>query len=228
MTPKISIIIPVLNEGSIIDRTLSALRMDQGEELIVVDGGSTDDTIKIASRYTEKVYQFSKGRARQMNHGAENAEGDILLFLHADCKLPTGAFTLIRNTLKNDNVSFGAFDITYPNGSICLRVVSFFANLRSRITSIAYGDQGIFLRKETFLSVGGFPEIPLMEDIEISRRLKKLGKAKFLNPPITVSPRRFEKEGIVYTVLRDWRLALSYTIFKTPPEKLIKHYRDVR
>ncbi|RMG03033.1 MAG: glycosyltransferase [Nitrospirae bacterium] len=223
-----SIIIPVLNEGATLDRTLSALHIGQGEELIIVDGGSTDDTVEIASRYTEKIYKSGKGRARQMNYGAEKADGDILLFLHADCKLPSGAFTLIRNTLKNDNVSFGAFDITYPDRSICLGLVSFFANLRSRITSIAYGDQGIFLRKETFLSVGGFPDIPLMEDIEISRRLKRLGRARFITPPITASPRRFKKEGIVYTVLRDWRLALSYTIFKTPPEKLIKYYRDVR
>lgn len=224
----ISIIMPVLNEESELPHSLSKIKLGRYEELIVIDGGSTDRTLKIARGFTSRVYSCSKGRARQMNHGAERAEGKILLFLHADCLLPQGAFELIRKTLSDPKTILGAFDIRYREKGLCYRVIERGANLRSRITSIAYGDQGMFIKKQDFLMLGGFKDIPLMEDIEFSRRAKKHGRIEFLREPITVSARRFEKEGILFSVLRDWILAVSYSIFGVNPERLVRHYRDVR
>ncbi|RMG72949.1 MAG: glycosyltransferase, partial [Nitrospirae bacterium] len=168
------------------------------------------------------------GRAVQMNHGARVANSEILLFLHADCILPDGAFDLIKKTLKQSEVVLGAFDIRFNSPGTCYRVIERAANLRSRLTSVAYGDQGIFILKEQFFALGGFKEMPLMEDIEFCLRAKKRGKILFLRPPVTVSARRFEKEGLLYSVLRDWALALSYTLLGVSPERLVRYYRDVR
>ncbi len=224
----ISIIMPVLNEESELPHSLSKISLGRYEELIVVDGGSTDRTVEIARGFTSRVYSCSKGRARQMNHGADRAEGEILLFLHADCLLPQGAFELIRKTLSDSKTILGAFDIRYREKGLCYRVIESGANLRSRMTSVPYGDQGMFIRREDFQRLGGFREIPLMEDIEFGRRAKRQGKVVFLKAPLTVSARRFQKEGILYGALRDWVLALSYTLFGVNPERLVRHYRDVR
>ncbi len=219
---------PVLNEAPLLHQTLSKLNTGPYEELIVVDGGSSDSTVEIAKKFTSKVFQSLRGRARQMNHGAERAEGEILFFLHADCVPPNRAFYLIRNTLTKKNTILGAFDISYREEGVCYRLIERGANLRSRITSIAYGDQGMFIKKQDFLMLGGFKDIPLMEDIEFSRRAKKHGRIEFLREPITVSARRFEKEGILYGVLRDWILAVSYGIFGVSPQRLVRYYKDVR
>ncbi len=225
---RISIIIPVYNEEDSIARTLGSLAPGEGDEIIVVDGGSTDRTVEIAREFTGMVFISKKGRARQMNFGAGRARGEILFFLHADCIPPENALSLIRESLGDETVVMGAFDIRYSSPYHCYRVVSSSANLRSRLTSIPYGDQGIFLRKGTFESLGGFADIPIMEDIELGRRAKRVGKIAFIDTPLTVSPRRFEKEGLLYGVLRDWMLAFSYSVLGTPPEKLVRHYRDVR
>lgn len=163
-----------------------------------------------------------------MNFGAGKAGGDLLLFLHADCILPDDAFTFIRDTLNNRDVAAGAFALRIDHPGFGFRLIASMANIRSRLTSLIYGDQGLFLRKEVFKHIGGFAEIPLMEDIEISRRLKKEGKIVFIHPPVTASPRRWVKEGMLYTTLRDWTIALLYTFFKVSPERLIKHYKEVR
>jgi rSAM/selenodomain-associated transferase 2 len=219
---------PVLNEGKTLRQTLNTLNVSNNEELIVVDGGSTDDTLSVANDFTDKIFIAGKGRGSQMNFGASKAEGDILLFLHADCVLPESGFSIIRGVLKDKGVAAGAFDINIVSPKLSFRFIEFGANLRSRLTSIPYGDQGMFIKKEVFNKIGGFADMPLMEDIEISRRLKKNGGIVFVRPPIKTLPRRWLREGPVYTTLRDWVIALSYSFLKISPERLIKYYKDVR
>jgi rSAM/selenodomain-associated transferase 2 len=219
---------PVLNEADNLRDTLQHLNLSADEELIIADGGSTDDTLAIAGRFTDRVFETGTGRAKAMNFGAGKARGDVLLFLHADCVLPDNGFTLIRKALSNGHIAAGAFLLGIAHPGFGFRLIESAANMRSRMTSLIYGDQGLFLRKEVFDRLGGFADIPLMEDIEISRRLKKEGKIIFIKPPIRASPRRWLKEGMVYTTLRDWTIAFSYTFFKMSPERLIKHYKEVR
>jgi len=217
-----------LNEEKILGETLSSLYLTDNEELIVVDGGSSDRTVSVAYKYTDKVYVTKRGRGYQMNFGAERASGDILLFLHADCTLPEEGFRIIRNVLKDNRISAGAFDLSIVHPKLRFRIIEYGANLRSRITSIPYGDQGLFMKREVFEQLGGFADIPLMEDIEISRRLKRIGRIIFIRPPIKTSPRRWLKEGPVFTTLRDWAIAVSFAFFKVSPYRLMKYYEDIR
>ncbi len=228
MNAKISIIMPVYNEEANLANTLRQLSTSDDAELIIVDGGSTDKTMSIALQFTRKVYEAKSGRARVMNYGAGKAEGSILLFLHADCILPDNAFSLIRRTLDDNNVSGGAFSLRIDHRGAKFRLIEFAANLRSRIFSIVYGDQGIFLRKVTFDQIGGYADIPLMEDIEISQRLMKIGKIVLLKASIKASARRWLKEGAIYTTLRDWAIAFAYSFLKVSPHKLLEKYKDVR
>lgn len=225
---SISIIMPVLNEQEALKKNLPLLGLTPEEELIVVDGGSHDQSLDAARGFTVKVFQSKKGRAAQMNFGAQKAEGGVLLFLHADCVLPGGAFDLIRRALSVMGVSACAFDIAIDHPDLCFRVIERGANMRSRTTGIAYGDQGIAIKRELFMAMGGYADLPLMEDIEISRRLKKEGKLVFLKPPMLTSPRRWLREGLVATTLRDAALALSYGVFGVSPRRLKKYYTDVR
>ena len=225
---KISIIIPVLNEEHSLERTLSHLSPGEFEELIIVDGKSEDKTVTIARGFTDKVFVTDKGRGRQMNEGAKRAGGDILLFLHADTFLPQDAFPMIRSVLENKRVSAGTFFLGIDHPSVTFRFIEWGTNLRSSFTRIPYGDQGLFLRKEVFESIGGFAEIPLMEDIEIAKRLKKEGEIIFVREPVLTSPRRWLKEGAFYTTIRDWAIALAFTVFHVSPEKLSRYYRDAR
>lgn len=224
----ITVVVPVLNEENIISKTLSSLALSDSEQLIVVDGGSTDRTVSLAQKFTDRVYITKRGRGHQMNFGAERSQGDILLFLHADCILPSEAFGMIRNVLKDNRISAGAFDLSVDHPKLLFRIIEFGANLRSRVTSIPYGDQGLFMKREVFEHAGGFQDIPLMEDIEISRRLKKMGRISFVRPPIKTAPRRWLKEGPVFTTLRDWTIAVSFAFLKVSPSSLIKYYEDVR
>ena len=225
---KISIIMPVLNEAKNLRNTISRLRLSGNEELIIVDGGSSDDTMSVAREFTDKVFETKSGRAHVMNYGAEKADGEILLFLHADCVLPDRGLDIIRESISKNNIAAGGFYLGINHPGIRFRVIEFGANLRSFLFSYIYGDQGIFLRKETFERLGGYAEIPLMEDIELSIRLKKLGKIALLKPSIQSSPRRWIEEGVLYTTLRDWANAFSYKFFNASPGKLIKHYKDIR
>jgi rSAM/selenodomain-associated transferase 2 len=225
---KISIIMPVYNESSILRDTLGKLLLTEREELVIVDGGSSDNTVSIARDFTDKVFITKTGRASVMNFGANKAEGDVLLFLHADCSLPNDGFNTIRNKLRDSSIAAGAFELGINSALFRYRIIECVANIRARLTRLIYGDQGMFLRKEVFDQIGGFTDIPLMEDIEISKRLKKIGKIVFVKPPISASPRRWINEGLVYTTLRDWSIAFLYTFMKVSPEKLLKHYREVR
>jgi rSAM/selenodomain-associated transferase 2 len=228
MSDKISIIMPVYNEAKGLAATLDVLTLSLDEELIVVDGGSTDATVSIAQQYTEKTYTAKTGRASVMNYGAQHAEGNVLLFLHADCQLPGNAFQLIRDILKDRSIAAGAFHLAIEHEGWAYRLIEYMARLRSRCTGMLYGDQGMFLRKEVFDRIGGFADIPLMEDIEISQRLKKEGRVVFADASITASARRWIDEGVVFTTLRDWAIAFLYTFMKVSPEKLIRHYGDSR
>jgi rSAM/selenodomain-associated transferase 2 len=225
---KISIIIPVFNEEKALRSYLQQLRLSENEELIVVDGGSTDETVAIAREFSDKVFSTETGRASVMNYGAERASGEILLFLHADCKLPENVFNIIKTRLSESHVAAGAFLLKIDHKGAGFRMIESVSNWRAKMTGLLYGDQGMFLKKDLFEKIGGFADIPLMEDIEISGRLKKEGKIIFVSPPITVSPRRWVNEGIIYTTLRDWYIAFSYTFLKVSPEKLIKYYREIR
>ena len=224
----ISIIMPVLNEAKSLRSTLEKLRLSDNEELIIVDGGSSDDTMSIAAEFTDRVYRTKTGRASAMNFGAEKAAGDLLLFLHADCILPENSFEIIRKTLNDKTIAAGGFRLNINGHGLRFRIIEATANLRSSVAGLLYGDQGIFMRRDTFVKVGGYADIPLMEDIEISGKLKRTGRLALLSLTIKASPRRWLEEGALHTTFRDWSIAFSYSFLKTPPEKLMKHYRDVR
>jgi len=226
--PKISVIMPVINEAKVLRDTLGRMNLSSDEELIVIDGGSTDETLNIANKFTGNVFVAKTGRASVMNYGAEKAEGAILLFLHADCILPVQGFKIIRETLKEKGTAAGGFYLSIDQQGPGFRLIEYMSNIRSRFTSLIYGDQGMFLRKDIFDKLGGFKDIPLMEDIEISRRLGKMGRIALVKPPIKTSPRRWVEEGAVYTTLRDWAISFSYSFLGIPPDKLIKHYKNVR
>ena len=221
---SLSIIIPCLNEGEGIAAALEALQplRRRGAEVIVVDGGSSDDTLARV-RGADGVLAAPRGRAHQMNAGAAQARGGILLFLHADSRLPHAVDALIIDGLQRTRKSWGRFDVKIENRSFLLRVVEAMMNLRSRLTGIATGDQGIFVTRSLFDAVGRYPEIALMEDIALSRRLKRYGRPLCLRHRIGVSSRRWERHGVLRTIFLMWRLRLAYWL-GADPDKLALRY----
>ncbi len=222
----ISIIVPTLNEAAQIATTLQALQplRAAGHEVIVVDGGSTDGTVVLARPLADAIFPSPRGRSRQMNAGAEQAGGDILLFLHADTRLPEDAVPAVLNGLAHTGKAWGRFDVRLSGRHPLLRVVERMMNLRSRLTGIATGDQAMFVRREAFQAVGGFPEIALMEDIACSRLLKRAcGAPLCLATPVITSSRRWEENGILRTIVFMWRLRLAY-FFGVSPERLAQQY----
>ena len=221
----ISIIVPALDEADGIAATLEALAplRAEGHEVIVVDGGSADATASIASRFADQVVQATRGRARQMNAGAAVAGGHALLFLHADTRLPEGALRLVLEALARRG--WGRFDVRIEGRSPWLSVVAFFMNWRSRLTGIATGDQAIFVRREVFAAAGRFPEIPLMEDVELSARLRKISAPACISARAVTSGRRWERRGVLRTVLLMWRLRLAYFL-GARPEDLARRYAN--
>jgi rSAM/selenodomain-associated transferase 2 len=222
---KLSIIIPVLNEGDSIAAALDALAdlRALGTEVIVVDGGSRDATVERAQLRADRVVLGPRGRALQMNAGAERASGDVLLFLHADTRLPAEAARLVLNGLDQSRRVWGRFDVKIDGRSRLLPVVAWLMRLRSRLTGIATGDQAIFLRREAFQVVGGFPTIALMEDIAICKRLKRLGRPLCLRACVTTSGRRWEKHGVLSTIFLMWRLRFAYFL-GADPKQLAQQY----
>lgn len=222
---KISVIIPVQNEAKNIGRLLQELQScrDRGHELIVVDGGSADETILIARPWVDNLLETGAGRATQMNAGASKANGEILWFLHADSQVPENADKLIVNAVTNGSSIWGRFDVRLSGRNPSLRMVEAMMNLRSRLTGIATGDQAIFISKDLFEKAGGFPDQCLMEDIEISKKLKKYQSPVTLRETLITSSRRWEEKGILKTVLLMWTLRAAY-FFGVPVEKLCLRY----
>jgi rSAM/selenodomain-associated transferase 2 len=228
MMPKFSFIIPVWNEQAIIYRTIEHVRdlsASGRAEIIVVDGDPAGRTIQVARHMGVKTAISEKGRGNQMNLGASLAAGDILIFLHADTILPHDALELIETAMEDISCIAGAFDLAIDSERPAFRLIEKAASFRSRMTRIPYGDQTIFIRKSGFRDLGGFNNIPIMEDVEFMRRIKKgKGKICIIGTAVLTSPRRWEKEGIVYTTLRNWLLIALY-LCGVKPEKLIRFYR---
>jgi rSAM/selenodomain-associated transferase 2 len=223
---SISIIVPTLNEAERIVTCLQSLRAlrKRGAELIVADGGSTDATLVLAKPWADRVLVGPRGRAKQMNLGASNAGGDVLLFLHADTQLPADASAALDAALADAQVSWGRFDVQIDGASPLLKLVAALMNLRSRASGIATGDQAIFVRRDVFQRLGGFPNQPLMEDVEISKRLRKLSRPACLRQRVTTSGRRWEQRGVLRTIVLMWMLRALYWI-GLPAERLARMYR---
>jgi rSAM/selenodomain-associated transferase 2 len=221
---NISIIIPVLNEQRDLSATLNQLQSFRlaGHEIIVVDGGSSDHSLAIAHEMADVVLVSKAGRALQMNNGAAIAKGDVFLFLHADTVLPHNAVQLMSTFCTEE--FWGRFDIRLSSDRKIYRLIEYLINWRSRLTSIATGDQAIFIDRRLFNEVGGFPEISLMEDIALSRRLKETSRAVCLRDKVITSSRRWEQHGVLSTILLMWRLRLYYYLGASP-EKLSQLYR---
>jgi rSAM/selenodomain-associated transferase 2 len=209
--PKLSIVMPVLNEAPHIVTTLDGLAplRQQGVEVIVVDGGSQDDTFQQARMHADTVLTAPRGRARQMNAGAAAAQGDVLLFLHADTQLAPQANQLILKAIEHGG-DWGRFDVRIVGEHPMLRVVATMMNWRSRLTGIATGDQAMFVRREVFHRLGGFTDQPLMEDIELSKRLRRLSPPICLHARAATSGRRWETRGVWRTIFLMWRLRWRY------------------
>jgi rSAM/selenodomain-associated transferase 2 len=223
--PQLSIVIPVLDEAATIADALAALApyRARGAEVIVVDGGSRDDTVETARPRADKVIAAPRGRGSQMNAGAAAAQGDALLFLHADTRLPPEADRLVVDALARSKRAWGRFDVTIAGRSPFLRVVAAMMNLRSRLTGIATGDQAMFMTRAAFAQAGGFPDIPLMEDIVLSRRLKSVSPPACLSARVTTSGRRWDRDGVVRTILTMWRLRLAFFL-GAEPARLARRY----
>jgi len=224
----ISVIIPCLNEAEGIAGTLSALAplRSRGAEVIVVDGGSSDGTVERAALHADAVIGAPRGRASQMNAGAARARGEILLFLHADTQLPGSADALIVEGLQRLRRGWGRFDVAISGSHPLLRVVAWLMNARSRLTGIATGDQAIFVTRSLFTAAGGYPDIALMEDIALCKRLKRFGPPLCLRHRLTASGRRWKKHGVVRTILLMWRLRLAYWL-GADPRKLAVRYDKI-
>ncbi len=221
----ISVIIPALNEGAAITATLESLQplRRNGHEVIVVDGGSHDNTVKLAGSLADRVIHSERGRATQMQAGASAARGALLWFLHADTLPPPHADDFIKAALQAESVCWGRFDVQFHDPRRLLRIVAWSMNARSRLSGIATGDQGIFVKRSCYERAGGFPSIPLMEDIALSRALKKLSPPACLHQRLQTSARRWLEHGIVRTILLMWGLRLAYSL-GISPQRLASYY----
>ncbi len=225
----LTVVIPCLNEASGLPGLLEALQplRARGCELIVVDGGSSDGTPGLARPWADRVIDAPRGRAVQMNAGATSAAGDVFIFLHADTRLPDDADRLIREGLARSRRRWGRFDVRIAGAHPLLRLIAAAMNARSRITGIATGDQAIFVTREAFAAAGGYPDIPLMEDVALARKLKRLTRPLCLPQRATTSGRRWEKHGVLRTVLLMWRLRLAYAL-GADPRRLAARYAPHR
>lgn len=209
---QLSIIIPILDEAHHLPRLLHHLELfrDRGVEIIVVDGGSMDHSVTLSSRWGARVISASRGRARQMNAGASIAQGDVLLFLHADTFLPNRAEQQIMLAMEATSRVWGRFAVEIQGRAWMLKIVALLMNIRSCLTGIVTGDQAMFMYRHAFIKVGGFPDLPLMEDITLSQHLLTLSRPICLTSKVITSGRRWEKKGVWRTIFLMWRLRWAY------------------
>ena len=224
---KVSIIVPTLNEELVLKKTLTQIQELSPHELIVSDGGSTDNTTPIAQMFSHRVVTGSTGRAMQMNAGADQATGDLLLFLHADNRLEPESYQKMLECMKIPKWIGGAFTLCIESDKWSINLINQLANIRSRYFGLVYGDQGVFVRAEVFKNMNGFSPIPIFEDLDFYRRLKKKGPVNLLKEKAHTSSRRWVKEGIAFTTARNILIVLLFGL-GFPPRKLTKWYIDIR
>lgn len=222
---RLSIIVPTLNEEAWVGDLLAGARA-QADELIVTDGGSADRTVEVARRLGARVVAGPPGRGGQLNRGAAAAEGDVLLFLHADTRLPAGAAAAVRAAIAG-GAAGGGFLVRFDDRRPLMRFGGFLASLRTRLTRLPLGDQAQFVARETFERLGGYRDWPILEDLDFARRLKRAGRVAILAGPVTTSARRFNARGALAAVARNWWIWLLFSLGATP-RRLARLYRDVR
>ena len=224
---KISIIIPTLNEARCLGETLEQIQKLSPHEIIISDGGSDDNTLKIAAKCTQNVIKGPTGRALQLNAGAQAATGDLLLFLHADSYIKLASYKKMLYAMKNPEVIGGAFSLLIDSNRMALQIINQFANLRSKYLGRAYGDQAFFVKKQVFQEMEGFTEFPICEDLDFYKRLKIMGSVVLLKEEVLTSSRRWANEGIWFTTIRNILIA---TLFELgfPPRILTKWYQTIR
>ena len=227
MALSISVVVPTLDEAPVLASTLAAARAGDDVEIVVVDGGSRDATLAAARARADRVLDAPRGRARQMNAGGRVARGDVLLFLHADTRLPPGYASAVRGALARADAVGGRFDVRLDAPGAVFRLTEWLINARSRMTGIATGDQAIFVRRTVFERIGGYPPLPLMEDIAFCRTLKRFGVMVALRDAVVTSARRWQRHGIARTVLLMWGLRAAYYA-GVPPARLARLYADAR
>ena len=224
---KVSIIVPTLNEELVLENTLTHIQQLSPHELIVSDGGSNDYTYRIADRFSHRVITGSAGRALQMNAGANEATGDLLLFLHADSRIEPESYRKMLEYMKNPKWIGGAFTLCIESSKWSLKLIALLANIRSKYFGLAYGDQGFFVRKEVFKDMNGFSPIPICEDLDFYYRLRKKGSVILLKEKAHTSPRRWTNEGIFFTTVRNFLVAVLFGL-GFPPHILTKWYLAIR
>ncbi len=224
---RLSVIIPTLNEEKSLAATLESVVAVEPHEVIVVDGASTDRTREICRDFGIEAVLSLRGRARQMNNGARRATGEVLLFLHADTRLPPSAPSDISRALSDARIVGGRFDLTLEGERRMLKIIGAMINLRSRLGRSATGDQAIFVRREIFTALGGYPDLPLMEDVALARELKRRGRVACLRSRVVTSARRWETEGLWRTIFKMWALKSLY-LLGFSPFHLKRYYRDAR
>jgi len=225
---SVAVVIPVLNEaGSLLQHMRAFKALHNDYHVVFCDGGSEDDTCALLQQNGLHYCTSPRGRALQMNAGASACNNNILLFIHADTMISSSDVKLVKKAMQDESVVGGRFDIRLSGKALAFRIIESMINLRSRTTGISTGDQCQFVRRSVFEAMGGFPEQPLMEDVELSKRLKQYGKIACLKQKVITSSRRWENHGIVKTVVLMWKLRFLYWL-ETPPEKLAEIYRNVR
>ena len=222
---RISVIAPVINEQEQLAATLSHVHLGPADELIVVDGGSTDQTLDIARSFTPHVLSSPPGRARQMNLGATRASGDILLFLHADTRLPPGGLDAVRRAMQAPQIAGGAFRLAIEPATPALRLIAWGANWRSRLGRLPYGDQALFVRRYLFEQLGGYADEPFLEDVKLVRAMRRHGRLTLVSQPARTSGRRWLHEGVVYTTVRN-NIIVGLFFCGVTPTTLKRWYTD--
>ncbi|MDD2587059.1 MAG: TIGR04283 family arsenosugar biosynthesis glycosyltransferase [Syntrophomonadaceae bacterium] len=222
--PRISVVVPVLNEAKIIDKLLGKISNLPGTEVIICDGGSTDDTVKVCRRYTDNIVHSRPGRGFQLNRGAEQASGDILFFLHADSLIDTKVFDDIRQAIEH-GYYWGCCTIDFDEDSLFFRLLAWFSTWRAKLVSSCYGDQGIYCLKDIFNTMQGFPETPFLEDIAFSRKIRRHYRAHVIPGRLTTSARRFREGGIFKTIVKMQFIKILYKLGMSP-QYLIQFYKS--